>query len=232
MKEGHTIPVLGNGFVRYIRHVGTDTDIVGAARVSYDSPSKGPDEDRKLLEYLYKNRHTSPFEQVNISFEIKMPIFVMRQFVRHRTFRLNEMSARYTELPSDFYLPDTYRAQDTKNKQGSVEAKELDHAEICTMVRYHSMSAYRLYQGLIAKGVAREMARMVLPVNIYTKIQVNIDLHNLFHFLRLRLDSHAQSEIRDVAAAMKTIAAEFFPWSVSIFERTKVNVTVLEEKTV
>src|SRR5689334_22691832 len=118
------IVVLDHGFVRYIDHMGTDQRIVEAARISYKSPSKGEEADRKLIGYLWKNRHLSPFEMCKITFNIKMPIFVMRQFVRHRMQNLNEVSARYTELPAEFYIPKRWRKQDTKNKQGSVEDKE------------------------------------------------------------------------------------------------------------
>ena len=126
MDKWFTLPVLDRGFVRYIDHMGSDLDILEAARISYKSPSKGEEQDRKLLHYLWKNRHTSPFEMVKVKFNIKMPIFVMRQYIRHRMQNLNEMSARYTELPDDFYIPTNWRKQDTKNKQGSTEEGNWD----------------------------------------------------------------------------------------------------------
>jgi thymidylate synthase (FAD) len=202
--------------------------IIESARVSYKSESKGADADRKLLEYLYKNQHMSPFEQVNISFIIKMPIFVMRQFVRHRTFRLNEMSARYTEMWDDFYLPQSWRKQDTKNKQGSITDDAFmsqSHQEaLLSFVDAHYKQSYILYQDLLKAGVAKEMARFVLPVANYTEIQVNCDLRNLMHFLGLRLDLHAQYEIRVYAEAMRDIAKELFPWTMEAFERYKIRV--------
>ncbi len=221
MEQGHTIPVLNQGYVRYIDHLGSDLRIVEAARISYKSPSKGDDKDKKLLQYLFKHRHTSPFEQCSVTFNIKMPIFIMRQFVRHRTFRLNEWSARYSELADEFYIPEKWRAQDTKNKQGSAEA-DLDHRELTAAVESFNKQAYHIYQTLIARGVARELARTVLPVSIFTEIYVNCDLHNLMHFLALREDSHAQLEIREIAPAMKSIAAELFPWTFEAYQKFRL----------
>lgn len=226
LAKGYVIDLPPHGYVRYIDHLGTDQRIVEAARVSYGSPSKGEEADKKLLMYLYRNRHTSPFEQCNITFNIKMPIFCMRQFVRHRTFRLNEFSGRYSEMPDEFFYPPVWRKQDTKNKQGSIQ--EID-SEWQGMVYHTAKEAYdfvyKLYKVLInVYGVAKEQARMILPVGIYTEIYVNCDLHNLMHFLRLRLDAHAQSEIQDIAVAMKLIAKELFPWTFEAFERYSVRV--------
>lgn len=228
MNKGYTVKLWDHGYVRYIDNLGTDQSIVEGARISYNSPSKGEEADKKLIGYLYKNRHTSPFEHVNITFNIKMPIFCMRQFVRHRTFRLNEMSARYTQLPKEFYVPRYYRTQSKTNKQGSEVSVDLDNTEIKKMIEYHCEKSYRLYEDLMEKGVAREMARMVLPVNIYTEIYVNTDLHNLMHFLRLRCDGHAQSEMQEIAQAMKSIAEELYPWTMEAYNKTKVTVTVEE----
>lgn len=166
MEKGHTIPLWDHGYVRYIRHLGNDESIVEGARISYNAPSKGEKADKRLINRLYRDRHTSPFEHVNITFNIKMPIFVMRQFVRHRTFKLNEMSARYVELPNEFYIPKKYRSQDVKDKQSSNETDGLDHAKAYMIVNRLSEAAYREYEELLEMGVAREMARMVLPVNI------------------------------------------------------------------
>ena len=227
MNKGHTIPILGNGFVRYVDHLGSDLRVVEAARISYKSPSKGSDQDKKLLFYLYRHRHTSPFEQCNITFNIKMPIFVMRHFVRHRTFRLNEWSARYSELADEFYMPDPWRKQDVKNKQSSV-AGELNHARLTSQVDAFNQKAYATYQDLLAQGVARELARLVLPVSIFTEIYVNCDLHNLLHFLRLREEAHAQYEIREVARGMREIAQELFPWTFEAFNKYSVEVKEAE----
>lgn len=213
------------GFVRYIDHLGADQRIVEAARVSYGSPSKGEEADKKLLHYLFKNRHTSPFEQCSITFNIRFPIFLMRQFVRHRTFRLNEVSARYTELPDQFYRPKEWRAQDISNKQGSVSSPEIPKGECDFLMAEAYRTCYENYQALIDRGVAKELARIILPVGIYTEIYVNCDLHNLLHFLRLREDGHAQAEIQDVARAMKTIASELFPWTFEAFAKFKFKLT-------
>lgn len=195
--------------------------IVEAARISYKSPSKGEEADKKLLTYLFKNRHTSPFEQCNITFNIKFPIFLMRQFVRHRTFRLNEWSGRYSELADEFYKPNTWRAQDSVNKQGSTKDLSVDQ-EICTLALEDGYCAcYAIYQELLSRGVAKEQARFVLPVGIYTEIYVNCDLHNLLHFLRLRQDGHAQAEIQVVASAMRQIAEQLFPWTFEAFAKFK-----------
>ena len=211
-----------HGFVRYINHLGTDQTIVEAARVSYGAKSKGEELDKKLLFYLYKNRHTSPFEQCSITFNIKFPIFLMRQFVRHRTFRLNEISARYTELPDEFFMPESWREQDTKNKQGSLESTKIPQDLVNRTVELAYQNIFAVYKTLIQLGVSKEQARFVLPVGIYTEIYVNCDIHNLMHFFRLRLDSHAQSEMRDVAQAMFRIFKELYPWTAEAYETHKL----------
>jgi thymidylate synthase (FAD) len=177
------------------------------------------------LSYLYKNRHTSPFEQCSITYNIKMPIFIMRQFVRHRTFRLNEWSGRYSELADEFYIPSQWRAADAKNKQGSQVSSELDHAALTQEVKEAHEKAYATYQSLLQKGVARELARAVLPVSIFTEVYVNCDLHNLIHFLQLREDDHAQMEIREMAAAMRVVAEKLYPWTFEAFHKYRLGVT-------
>lgn len=225
MESGYTIKVLDHGYVRYIDHLGSDKRIVEAARISYKSPSKGDDQDKKLLAYLWKNKHTSPFEMAKLTLNIKLPIFVMRQYVRHRMQNLNELSARYTELPNEFYLPSEWRIQDTKNKQGSVNPELVKDAEwqkrqtnklfmVCDL-------AYKVYEEMLADGVAREMARMVLPINIYTEIYACWDIKNLLHFITLRDDAHAQAEIQQYGKAIKSIAREIFPWTIDIYEKYK-----------
>jgi thymidylate synthase (FAD) len=230
MKPGHTIPVLDHGYVRYVDHHGSDQRIVEAARISYHSPSKGEEQDKKLLHYLYRNKHTSPFEMAKVTLNIKLPIFVMRQYVRHRMQNLNEVSARYTELPNEFYIPAKWRPQDTKNKQGSVDAGDWNpsvptfygrDSDATTEAREHCRDAYNLYVALMGAGIAREMARMVLPVNIYTEIYSCWDLKNLLHFITLREDSHAQAEIQDYGRAIKSILAELFPWTMEAYEKYK-----------
>jgi len=222
MQKGHTIPVLDHGYVRYIDHLGTDMRVVEAARISYQSPSKGEEADKKLLHHLYKNKHTSPFEMLKITLNIKLPIFVMRQYVRHRMQNLNEVSARYTELPEEFYVPTKWRKQDKKNKQGSVEEDfGLDEQYMTQALTDHYSRSYSLYQGLIQSGVARELARIVLPVAIYTEIYACWDMKNLLHFITLRDDSHAQAEIQEYSRAITSICKELFPWTMEAYEKYK-----------
>lgn len=242
MEQGHTVKVLDHGYVRYVDHHGSDQRICEAARISYAAASKGEESDKKLLKYLWKNKHTSPFEMCKLTLNVKMPIFVMRQWVRHRMQNLNEVSARYTQLPAEFYIPEKWRAQDTKNKQGSNIKTNWDepgfalldnNSEIvgsCTLspnawftevVEQHCKDCYTTYELLLRQGVAREMARMVLPLNIYTEIYCCFDLKNLFHFIALREDSHAQSEIQEYAVAIKSICRELFPWTCEVYESIK-----------
>lgn len=204
----------GLGYCNIVDVLGDDWTPVKAARQSYgDTGLKGEEKDIKLLRYLLKNRHSSPFEQASITWEMRMPIFVMRQFVRHRTFRLNEESGRYSEMKDDFYIPKEWRVQNsTGNKQGSYGAIHPELGDIYSrLVSNLCIDAYCLYKDMLAKGFAKEQARIVLPLNLMTSITVNIDLHNLMHFLRLRLDSHAQEEIRVLAQAMSDGFKEKFP---------------------
>lgn len=215
MEKLHTIPVLDHGFVRYIDHMGSDAAICKAARISYgkQDAERTEEADRKLINRLYRDKHSSPFEMGKIVFGIKLPIFVMRQFVRHRMQNLNEISARYTELPNEFYMPLYWRFQSQTNKQGSSsEAVPVSVQSLCTdIAQMANDRAYASYQALLHSGVAREMARMVLPVSIYTEIVCCWDMSNLLKFFKLRQDTHAQSEIRDYSTAMVSIAVELFP---------------------
>lgn len=232
MDKGHTIPILGQGYVRYVDHLGDDLRIVETARISYKSPSKGPDADKKLLFYLFKNRHTSPFEACNLTFNIKMPIFCMRQFVRHRTMRLNEWSGRYSELADEFYTPIVWRVQDPKNKQGSLASGTLVdsqewHDENTAIAQSVFNYAYQEYKHLLSRGVAKELARIVLPVSLFTEIYCNVDVHNLMHFLNLRQDEHAQQEMREIADGMCAVFEELYPWCAEARKKYK---WVLHEK--
>ena len=218
MKE---IYVLGNSFVKYDGHFGDELHIVNKARMSYQGKSKGVDKDMKLLRRLYIDKHTSPFEQANISFVIRMPIFVMRQFVRHRTFRLNEVSARYTKLDMGVYIPSKWRLQDTKNKQSSTNTDDLDHEEFSDALEYHCSESFSFYESLLKKGIAREMARMVLPLNTLTEIAVNIDMNNLLKYFHLRDDNHAQWEHQEIARAMKQITHHYFPNIMKMYEELR-----------
>lgn len=231
--KGWEIPVLDHGYVRLIDWMGTDERICEAARISYKSPSKGEESDKKLLQYLWKNKHSSPFEMCKITFNIKLPIFVMRQYVRHRMQNLNEMSARYTELPDEFYIPKEWRKQDIKNKQGSMVELDWNHINdtpgaecsinqsFSQQLLTHCENSYELYKKMISDGVAREMARMVLPINIYTEIYCCWDLKNLTHFIQLREDSHAQFEVQEYARAIKEMSSKLFPWTIEVFDKYK-----------
>lgn len=231
MEKGYTIPCLDHGFVRFIDHMGTDQRIVEAARLSYKSPSKGDEADKKLLNYLWRNRHTSPFEQCSITYNIKLPLFVQAQLVRHRTQRLNQLSARYTEMVDEFYIPTEWRRQDTKNKQGSLLDekwnppllfKHISEAGTATgEVTIHCEESYRLYTKMLEAGIAKEMSRMILPQNLYTEIYSNWDLNNLLKMFALRLDEHAQYEIRIVVGAMYQIMKELFPWTHEAYTKYK-----------
>lgn len=231
MNKGHKIKVLDKGYVIYADRMGTDADIAAGARTSYGSAlSKGEEADKKLINYLYKNKHTSPFELVKIKFQVKMPIFVMRQWVRHRMQNLNEVSARYSVLSNEFYIPEVWRTQDTKNRQGSVKSVDLSMIEDpnyefkrspVNMLIDHCKTSYDLYEAYLKAGIAREMARIVLSLNIYTEIICTWDLKNLLHFIALRDDGHAQSEIQEYAKAIKSILKELFPWTMEVYEENK-----------
>lgn len=234
-KKGMTIPVLDKGYVRLIDFMGSDQRIVESARISYNSPSKGVEQDNKLLAYLWRMKHFSPFEMCQITLNIKMPIFIHRQYVRHRTQSMNERSLRYTEPEFDFYIPKSWRKQDTKNKQGSIDDgnwnPEISIREVSTdtrigesatdLLQIQCDNAHKTYNAMISAGIAREMARMVLPVNLYTEFYATWDLRNLLHFISLRDDSHAQSEIQDYSRAIKEILCKLFPETMKCYEKYK-----------
>ncbi|MDI9636692.1 FAD-dependent thymidylate synthase [Kamptonema cortianum] len=216
------IPVLDKGFVRLVDYMGSDQRIVQSARVSYGAGTKSVRQDRGLIHYLLRNEHTSPFEQVILTFHTKMPIFVARQWVRHRTARLNEISGRYSIMRDEFYVPapDQMRVQSTDNKQARGDETLEDSV---TKAMLQEMEAdqrviYTHYEDMIDKGLAREIARTNLPLSLYTEWYWQIDLHNLFRFLRLRLDSHAQYEIRVYAEAMAKCAKAVCPLAYEAFE--------------
>lgn len=218
-------PVLDHGFVRLVDYCGGDQRIVQAARVSYGAGTKTYRQDRGLINYLLRNAHTSPFEQVSLTFHTKMPIFVARQWVRHRTARLNEISGRYSVMKDEFYLPrgDAIAPQSTDNKQGR-SADGFDPEEqsrISDSLRDEQGRAYRAYQDLLERDVARELARINLPLSTYTEWYWQIDLHNLFHFLALRLDAHAQFEIREYARVMLDLTRRVCPIATEAFEEHK-----------
>jgi thymidylate synthase (FAD) len=216
-------PVLDKGFIRLVDYLGGDERVVQAARVSYGVGTKTYREDAGLIDYLLRNSHTSPFEQVILTFHVKLPIFVARQWVRHRTARLNEISGRYSVMKDDFYVPasEDVAFQSTDNKQGR-SAQALD-AEFAESLRAHlaaaQKQAYTDYAHLIDQGIARELARINLPLSLYTELYWQIDLHNLFHFLELRLSAHAQKEIRLYAEVLLEIAKHVAPRCCESFER-------------
>lgn len=208
-----TTPVLDKGFVRLVDFMGGDQGVVDAARVSYGGKSKGPEADRKLITYLLKHKHESPFEHSFFKFHVKTPIFVMRQWIRHRMASYNEISARYTEVKDEFYIPSQWRAQDLKNKQGSVAAPTLDQAALTRALEAQIKSAMDCYKQMLEAGVAREMARMALPVNAYTEFYWTVNARALMNFVTLRADVHAQWEIQQYAEALAAYFKEKMPWT-------------------
>jgi thymidylate synthase (FAD) len=238
-------PIHNHGFVGLIDTMGTDEEIAQAARVSYggNAENRTTDEDRNLLRYMMRQKHTSPFEMAEVKFHLKLPIFVMRQLIRHRTANVNEYSGRYSEMSDEFYVPDNdyMEAQSKTNKQGRAGAiSEQDKKTINDLIVQAENYSYTSYQLLLNDenpddpyphlskelnpfsdeypGLAKELSRMVLPVANYTECYWKIDLHNFFHFCRLRLDAHAQREIRDFAQAMYDFVKPYFPLSIEAFE--------------
>lgn len=210
------ISVLDHGFVRLVDHMGSDLSVVRSARVSYDAEWRtGEDagKDERLIQYLVRNRHTSPLEAVSFTFEVKAPIFVVRQWHRHRTWAYNEVSARYSELPEEFYVPEVAQitTQSSSNKQMRTDEQHADAATIRELIRLSCASAFATYQQLLKNGTPRELARGVLPVNTYTHMFATVDLHNLAHFLKLRLHPHSQHEIRVYAEAMLQLIKSIVP---------------------
>lgn len=217
------INVLDKGFVRLVDHMGDDSRIVQSARVSYADGTKTVREDKGLIDYLMRHRHTSPFEQVEFTFHIKLPLFIMAQLVRHRTSNLNQMSARYSVMKDEFYIPEKIRLQDNNNKQGSEFSEVEDEQYFIQIFQKNANQSYKDYETLLEAGVAREMARMVLPQNLYTEVYWKQDLHNLLHLIKLRMDSHAQWEIQQYANAMYELIQPIVPWTIESWERNSLN---------
>lgn len=234
------IPVLDHGFVRLVDWMGDDTAVVDAARVSYGPGTSRVSDNRNLIRYLMRHRHTSPFEQCEIKLHLKMPIFVARQWIRHRTASLNEVSGRYSVIKDEFYLPgaEGWRTQSTTNKQGSDGAHQLGFMIDSEYTDLFS-SIKDTYTIAIDKGVAREQARIALPLSTYTEFYWKIDVHNLLHFLSLRMDDHAQQEIRVYAEAIAEIVSEWMPetWQAFVDYRldavtlTRLDVAILASRT-
>jgi len=216
------INVLDKGWVELQDIMGDDLAIVNAARVSYLGESEGTEKDKKLLFYLMENRHTTPFEAVEFRFRVHAPEVVLRQWVRHRTGTFNIQSRRYTEVKGDeFYVPQTWRLQDSRNKQGSIGVLAPDEAQDLTDSLYDFYEyAHNLYTYALHIGVAREQARLFLPgFAVYSTFVWKTDAHNLMNFLRQRMSLHAQYEIREYANAIYQIFKEKLPWTAEAFER-------------
>lgn len=215
------IDVLDHGFVRLVSSMGDDLAVVRSARVSYDAQPRNDGSDEKLIHYLMRNAHTSPFEAVTFTFEVKAPIFIFRQWHRHRTWSYNEVSARYTELPEDFYVPapDKITTQSASNKQMRTDTPHEHGIVLAESIRLQCEDAFRIYRNMLAAGCPRELARSVLPVATYSHMFATVDLHNLFHFLKLRLHAHAQYEIRVFAEAILSLIAPIVPVCVGAFKQ-------------
>lgn len=226
MSATDTRNLLDHGYVRLVDSMGNDLSVSRSARVSYDADWRAGEDrgsDSALINYLMKNRHTSPFESVTFTFEINCPMFVARQWMRHRTWKFNEISGRYAKLPAEMYVPDEelIGVQNKDNKQMR-DLENIDPAManyIKTAIEAHNRRAYLTYEGLIEQGCPRELARGVLPMNIYTRFFATVDLHNLLHFIKLRDHAHAQYEIRVYAIALRELIEPIVPISLQAFEK-------------
>ena len=210
----------GQGWVGLIDHLGNESTIVNAARVSFGKLKNEMEErDVKLLEYLIANRHTSPLEHMVFTFSIHCPLFVRGQWHRHRTWSYNEISRRYTEIDMEFYTPNQLRRQAENNRQASVCDENFDGSTLSEEISAHNQASLALYEKLLASGVCREQARGVLPQNMMVTFWGTVDLANLLHFLDLRDSEHAQWEIREYAVAIKKLIKPFIPNVAAYFER-------------
>jgi thymidylate synthase (FAD) len=239
------IPVLDHGLLRVIDYMGDDAAVVQAARVSYGRGTKKVSEDRGLIQYLMRHRHSTPFEMCEIKLHVKLPIFVARQWIRHRTANVNEYSARYSILDREFYVPAPAQlgVQSQINRQGRGDVLEGDEAaEVMALLRADSEQVYAHYQQMMnvddagapidpsRQGLARELARMNLTLNYYTQWYWKTDLLNLLNFLSLRADPHAQYEIRVYAEAMLDIVKRWVPWTYEAFEQYRLRGVSLSER--
>ena len=210
--ENHVKVLDGQGWIGLIDHLGTESTIVNAARVSFGKIKTEMDErDVKLLEYLIANKHTSPLEHMVFTFSIHCPLFVRGQWHRHRTWSYNEISRRYTEVDMEFYTPAALRRQAASDRQASVADPEFDGTALQESIRKHNLDSLALYENLLAAGVCREQARGVLPQNMMVTFWGTVDLSNLLHFLDLRDSEHAQYEIREYAIAIKKLIKPIVP---------------------
>lgn len=218
------IKVLNHGLVRLIDHMGNDLSVVRNARVSYDAEWRAGEDnggDEKLINYLYNNGHNTPFESATITFEIKAPIFVFRQWHRHRTQSYNELSARYKELPEEFYMPELEQitTQSSDNKQMRTNSINKNAEVIHTIIGDQNCGAFSAYHRMLGLGCPRELARSVLPVGTYSHMFATMNLHNLFRFLSERLHPHAQYEIRVYAQAILELIEPLYPVCVAAFKK-------------
>lgn len=210
--------------VALVDSMGSDKSIVNAARVSYgkNDVEHSAEKDRRLLRYLLVNSHTSPFEHVTFTFYVKTPIAIARQIMRHRTWAFNEISMRYTQAKDEFFMPKEWRGQSTDNKQMSAGVIE-DDAQSFLDFSYETAveNSYLTYNVLVNRGVSRELARMVLPVSLITEFYGTVNLHNLMHFLELRLHPHAQPEVQDVARQMEKHMERIVPETYAIWKEER-----------
>jgi thymidylate synthase (FAD) len=237
-------PVLDHGFVRVVDYMGDDAAIVQAARVSYGAGTKHVSNDEGLIRYLMRHWHSTPFEMCEVKLHVKLPVFVARQWIRHRTANVNEYSARYSILDREFYIPEpaALAAQSTTNNQGRGDVLSGEEAaRVLDMLRDDAGRMYDHYEAMLGQtapdgtpqsGLARELARMNLPMNIYTQWYWKVDLHNLFHFLRLRADAHAQYEIRVYAEAIARCVRDWVPLAFGAFEDYRMGGETLSAKAV
>jgi thymidylate synthase (FAD) len=230
------LPILDHGFVRVIDYMGDDAAIVQAARVSYGRGTRKTSEDEGLIRYLMRHWHSTPFEMCEIKYHVKLPIFVARQWIRHRTANVNEYSARYSILDKEFYIPapENLAAQSADNRQGRGAVLEGDDAaRVLTLLRQDAEQTYAHYEEMLDEdgiGLARELARMNLTLNTYTQWYWKTDLHNLFNFLRLRADAHAQYEIRVYADAMLETAKAWVPLAYAAFRDYRLGAVTFSAK--
>jgi len=219
--------VLDHGFVRLVDYMGGDSRIVQSARVSYGEGTKTVREDKALIDYLMSHQHTSPFEQVVLTFHCKMPIFVARQWIRHRTARVNEISGRYSIMSDEFYIPDAeqigYQSKDNRQGRDTSEVPSELQKKVMQILIKDQERSYKNYKEMIDDNIARELARINLPLSLYTQWYWQIDLHNLFHFLELRLDYHAQWEIQQYGKVIAKITKTVAPMAYNAFEKHVLN---------
>lgn len=221
--------ILDKGCIELLNYMGDDNTIVAAARVSHLGESKGTEQDSKLIAYLLKHKHTSPFEQVEFQFLVRCPLFVRSQWHRHRTWSYNETSRRYTSEYIDFYVPDSLHEQSTKDKQARGKRVEGDKYLI-EQIEKHANLSFEFYNLMLASGVCREQARMVLPQNMYTSFYAKTDLHNLLHFIELRNSPHAQYEIRVYAQAIEKLIQPIVPIAYQCWKELIVEQVEREEE--